>query len=169
MSEMTKENNDKEIRREIDDIFTNYYEEVKGKNANFRKNLEDKYCKKIYDKLLLEAPFKKQVIRPKFRYSEIYNLVKNEMTKPTLNLHLGHLEQKGFITKKSKTKYKTAYQINVITEPKVIQIRKTILGKQKLELVDLSKTKNGVFYLPPNLKLAPASEMPSNQRLHYKD
>ena len=91
------------------------------------------------------------------------------MTKPTLNLHLEHLEQKGFITKKSKTKYKTAYQINVTTEPKVIQIRKTILGKQKLELVYLSDIKDGDFYLPPNLKLTPASEIPPNERLHYKD
>ena len=166
---MSEQDNNKEIQKEIDDIFTNYYQEIREKNANFRKNLEDKYCKKIYDKLLLEAPLKKQVIRPKFRYNEIYNLVKTEMTKPTLNLHLEHLEQKRFITKKSKTKYKTSYQINVITEPKVIQRRKTILGKQKLELVDLSNTKNGVFYLPPNLKLAPASEIPPNQRLHYKD
>jgi hypothetical protein len=166
---MTEENNDKEIQREVIDIFTNYHGKIMEENANFRSKLEDKYCKKIYDKLLLEAPLKKQVICPKFRYNEIYNLVKNEMTKPTLNLHLEHLEQKGFITKKSKTKYKTSYQINVITEPKVIQIRKTILGKQKLELIDLSKTKKGVFYLPPNIKLAPVSEIPPNERLHYKD
>jgi hypothetical protein len=166
---MTEENNDKEIKREVDDIFTNYHQEIKEKNANFRKNLEDKYCKKICDKLLLEAPLKKQVIRPKFRYNEIYNLVKTEMTKPTLNLHLEHLEQIGFIIKKSKTKYKTSYQINVITEPKVIQIRKTILGKQKLELIGITNLKKGIFYLPPNLKLAPASEIPPNERLHYKD
>jgi hypothetical protein len=166
---MTEENNDKEIQREVDDIFTNYHGKIMEDNANFRSKLEDKYCKKIYDKLLLEAPLKKQVIRPKFRYNEIYNLVKTEMTKPTLNLHLEHLEQKGFITKKSKTKYKTSYQMNVTTEPKVIQIRKTIIGKQKLELVDLSNTKKGVFYLPPNLKLSPASEIPPNARLHYKD
>jgi hypothetical protein len=166
---MTEENNDKEIQREVDDIFTNYHQEIKEKNANFRKNLEDKYCKKIYDRLLLEAPLKKQVIRPKFRYNEIYNLVKTEMTKPTLDLHLEHLQQKGFITKKSKTKYKTSYQINVITEPKVIQIRKTILGKQKLELVDLSNTKKGVIYLPPNLKFVPTSDIPPDKRLHYKD
>lgn len=89
-----------------------------------RLPLEDSYCRTIYDKLSLEAPLKKQVICPKFRYNEICNLVKNDMTKPTLDLHLEHLQHKGFITKKSKTKYKTSYQVNVITEPKVIQIRK---------------------------------------------
>jgi hypothetical protein len=166
---MTEESNDKEIQREIDDIFTNYHQEIKEKNANFRKNLEDKYCKKIYDKLLSEAPLKKQVNRPKFRYNEIYNLVKTEMTKLTLNLHLEHLEKRGFIIKKSLTKYKTSYQVNVTTEPKVIQIRKTVLGKQKLELVGITNLKKGVFYLPPNLKLGPALDIPPNQRLFYKD
>lgn len=164
---MTEEKNDNNIRREIDDIFTNYHKKVKEKNASFRSKLEDKYCKKIYDKLISEAPLKKQVIRPRFRYNEIYNLVKTEMTKPTLDLHLKHLEQKGFITKKSKTKYKTSYQINVITEPKVIQVRKTVLGKQKLELVEISKLKKGVFYLPPYLKLS--SNIPPDERLFYKD
>jgi hypothetical protein len=164
---MTEEKNNKNIQREIDSIFTNYREEIKEKNANFRSKLNDKYCKKIFDKLLLEAPLKKQVFRPKFRYNEIRKLTEKEMTKPTLNLHLKHLEQKGFITKKSKTKYKTSYQINVTTEPKVIQIQKTILGRQKLKLVGISKLKKGVFYLPPNLKLA--SDIPPNERLFFKD
>ncbi len=105
---MNEHNDDNKIQKEIDDIFTNYHKEIKEKTVNFRNNLEDKYCKKIYDKLLSEAPLKKQLIRPKFRYNEIYNLVKTEMTKPTLNLHLEHLEKKGFITKKSLTKYKTS-------------------------------------------------------------
>jgi hypothetical protein len=181
---MTEQNDDNKIQEEIDDTFTNYFQKIKEKNATFRSNLEDKYCKKIYDKLLLEAPLKKQVIRPKFRYNEIYKLVRTEnkkstlnlhpkqnngMTKPTLNLHLKHLEQKGFITKHSKTKYKTSYQINVITEPKVVQIQKTIFGKKKLKLVDITRLKKGVFYLPPNLKLVPTSEIPLNERLHYKD
>lgn len=164
---MNEQNDDNKIQREIDDIFTNYHKKIKEKKANFRNNLEDKYCKKIYDRLLSEAPLKKQVIRPKFRYNEIYNLVRTEMTKPTLDLHLKHLEQKGFITKKSKTKYKTSYQINVITEPKVIQIQKTIFGKQKLKLIGISKLRKGTFYLPPNLKLA--SNIPPNERLFYKD
>jgi DNA-binding HxlR family transcriptional regulator len=164
---MTNQNDDSEIQKEIDDIFTNYHKKIKEEKANFRSKLEDKYCKKIFDKLLLEAPLKKQVIRPKFRYNEIRKLTENEMSKPTLDLHLKHLEQNGFITKKSKSPYKTSYQINVITEPKVIQIRKTILGKQELKLVEISKLKKGVFYLPPNLKFS--SNIPPNERLFYKD
>lgn len=164
---MTEEKDDNKIQREIDDIFTNYAEEIKESKALFRSNLEDKYCKKLFDKFLLEAPLKKQVNRPKFKYNEIYNLVKDEMTKPTLNLHLKHLEQKGLITKKSLTKYKTFYQINVTTEPKVVQIQKTIFGKQKLKLIGISKIKKGVFYLPPNLKLS--SDIPPKERLFYKD
>jgi DNA-binding transcriptional ArsR family regulator len=192
---MTEEKDDNKIREKIDDIFTNYYEKTKEKRANFRNKLEDKYCKKIYDKLLTEAHLKKQVIRPKFRYNEIWKLTeieipkptisdlhfkhiehskiskqrKHEMSKPTLDLHLKHLEQKGFITKISKSTYNTAYQINITTEPKVIQIRKTILGKEKLELIGISKLKKGVFYLPPNLKLEPASDIPPKERLFYKD
>ena len=91
------------------------------------------------------------------------------MSKPTLDLHLKHLEQKGSITKISKSPYKTSYQINIITEPKVVQMRKTIFGKQKLKLVEFTKLKKGVFYLPPDLKLEPASKIPPNERLHYKD
>jgi hypothetical protein len=166
---MKEQTDDKKIQKEIDAIFTNYQEQIKEKKANYRNNLDDKYCKKIYDKLLSESTLKNQLIRPKFKYTEIYKLVKTEMTKPTLNLHLEHLEQKGFITKKSWTKYKTSYQINVTNEPKVIQIRKTILGKQKLELVGITKLKKGVFYLPPYLKLAPPSDIPPNERLFYKD
>lgn len=166
---MTEEKDDNNIQREIEDIFTNYYKEIKERNTNFRNKLEDKYCKKIFDKLLSEAPLKKQVIRPKFRHNEVYNLVKTEMTKPTLELHLKHLEQKGFITKKCKTKYKTAYQVNVITEPKVVQLRKTILGKQELKLVNLSKLKKGVFCLPPNVEFKPISDIPPDKKLFYKD
>jgi hypothetical protein len=191
---MTEEKDDSNIQREIDDIFTNYYEKIKEKQAAFRNTLEDKYCKKIYDKLISEAPLKKQVIRPKFRYNEIWKLTelemskptldlhfkhiehneirkltKHEMSKPTLDIHLKHLEQKRFITKKSKTKYKTSYQLNVKTEPKVIQLQKTILGKQKLKLVDFSKLKKGDFYLPPNLELDTESNISPNKRLFYKD
>ena len=164
---MTEEKNDNDIQKEINDIFTNYHKKIKEETANFRSKLKDKYCKKIFDRLLLEAPLKKQVIRPKFRHNEIFNLVEKEMTKPTFELHLKHLIQKGFITKKSKTKYKTSYQINVITDPKVIQVQKTILGKQKLKLTPISKLKKGAFYLPPNLKLS--SDIPPNERLFYKD
>lgn len=166
---MKEQSEDNKIQKQIDDIFTNYEKEVKERKANFRKNLDDKYCKIIFDSLLKEAPLKKQVIRPKFKYNEIYNLVKDKMTKPTLNLHLEHLEKKEFIVKKSLTKYKTSYLVNVTTEPKVVQIRKTILGKQKLELVNISKTKKGEIHLPPNLKLAPASDVPPDERLFYKD
>jgi DNA-binding HxlR family transcriptional regulator len=166
---MSKLNDDDKILNEINAIFTNYQHETMEKNANVRNGLKDKYCKKIYDKLLSEAPLKKQVYRPKFRYNEIYNLVKADMTKPTLNDHLKHLEEIGFITKKSLTTYKTSYQVNVTTEPKVVQIRKTIFGKEKLELIGISKLKKGVFYLPPNLVLAPASDIPPKERLHYKD
>lgn len=91
------------------------------------------------------------------------------MSKTTFESHLEHLGQKRFIAKRSKTKYNTSYQINVSNEPKVIQLRRTILGKQKLELVGITKLKKGVFYLPPNLKLAPASDIPPNERLFYKD
>jgi DNA-binding HxlR family transcriptional regulator len=166
---MKAQSEDNTIQKEIDHIFTTYQKEAKERKANFRNNLEDKYYKKIFDALLKEAPLKKQVIRPKFKYNEIYNLVKDEMTKPTLDLHLKHLEQKGFINKKSLTKYKTFYQVNVTTEPKVIQIRKTIFGKQRLELVGISKTKKGELHFPPNLKLAPASDVPPDERLFYKD
>jgi DNA-binding HxlR family transcriptional regulator len=189
---MKEQKDDNKIPREIDDIFTNYHKKIKEENANFRSKLEDKYCRKIYDKLLSEAPLKKQVIRPKFRYNEIWKLTelkmskptldlhlkhiehnetrkltKHEMSKPTLDLHLKHLEQKGFITKKSKSPYKTSYQINVITEPKVIQIQKTIFGKEKLKLIGISKLKKGTFYLPPYLTLE--SNVPPNERLFYKD
>lgn len=164
---MTEEKDDNNIQREIDDIFTNYHKEIKERTANFRSKLEDKYCKKIFDKLLLEAPLKKQVVRPKFRHNEIYSLVKTEMSKPTFEKHLKHLEKKGFITKKETTPYKTSYRVNVITEPKVVQIRKTILGKRKLELVGASKLKKGTFYLPPNLKIS--SDIPPNEKLFYKD
>ena len=125
---MTEEKDDNNIQRAIDDIFTNYYEKTKEKQATFRNKLEDEYCKKIYDKLLTEAPLKKQVIRPKFRYNEIWKLTevempkppisdlhfkqiehskirklsKHEMSKPTLDLHLKHLEQKGLITKEAR-------------------------------------------------------------------
>jgi hypothetical protein len=156
-------------KKEIDEIFTNYFRENKEERAKFRAKLDDKYCKKIFDGLLSEAPLKKQVIRPKFRYNEIYNLVKAEMTKPTLDLHLGHLEQKGFLKKKSKTKYKTAYQVNVITEPKVVQVRKTLFGKEKLVLVEMSKMKKGIVIFPPNLSLYNPSEMPEDKKLFYKD
>lgn len=166
---MKKQNDENEIQREVDNIFTNYHKKIKEDNANFRKTLEDKYCRKIYDKLLFEAPLKKQVIRPKLRYNEIHKLTEKEMSKPTLDLHLKHLEQKGFITKKSKSPYKTSYQINIITEPKVIQVQKTILGKQKLKLTDISKLKKGTFYLSPNLKLEATKNIPPNERLFYKD
>jgi DNA-binding transcriptional ArsR family regulator len=167
---MTEQNDERKYPKEIEDIFTNYHRQLEEANTAFRSKLKDKYCKKIFDKLLLEAPLKKQFFHPKFRYNEIYNLVEAEMTKPTLDLHLKHLEQTGFITKRSKTKYKTSYQINVITEPKVVQKQKTILGKEKLVLTELSKVKIGrTFYLPPNLKLAPESEIPPDKRLHYKD
>ena len=166
---MTEQNEDNGIQRKVDEIFTNYNKESKERKANYRKNLADRYCRIIYDRLLAEAPLKKQVIRPKFRYNEIFKLVKTEMSKPTMEDHLEHLEKKGFISKTSKTKYKTSYQINVITEPKVVQIRKTILGKQKLELIGISKLKKGTFYLPPNLRLEPASKIPPNERLFYKD
>jgi hypothetical protein len=168
-SKMTEEKDDNNIQREIDDIFTNYHKEIEERTAIFRSKLKDKYCKKIFDKLLLEAPLKKQVICPKFRHNEIFKLIEKEMTKPTFELHLKHLEQKGFITKKSETKYKTSYQVNVITEPKVIQIQKTILGKQKLKLTPISKLKKGAFYLPPNLKFEAASKIPTDERLFYKD
>jgi len=165
---MKELNDENKIQNGVNDIFTNYHKKIEEENSNFR-NLEDKYRKKIYDKLLSEAPLKKQVIHPKFKYNEIYNLTKAEMTKPTLGLHLKHLEQKGFITKKSKTKYKTSYQLNVKTEPKVIQLQKTILGKQKLKLIDISKLKKDAFYLPPNLKLDTESNIPPNKRLFSKD
>ena len=58
---MTEEKDNDNIQREIDDIFTNYHEEIKKKQANFRSKLEDKYCRKIFDKLLLEAPLKNKL------------------------------------------------------------------------------------------------------------
>ena len=86
---MTEEKDDNNIQRVIDDIFTNYYEKTKEKQVTFRNKLEDKYCKKIYDKLLAEAPLKKQVIRPKFKYNEIWKLTELEMPEPPISdLHL---------------------------------------------------------------------------------
>jgi DNA-binding MarR family transcriptional regulator len=143
----------------ITNEYHKYLEALKTKNSEYRKGLADQYCKKIYDELFLEV---KSNNKDSFKFSEILKLTK--MTKPTLSLHLKHLEEKRFITKKAETKYKTIYRVNLVKVIKVCRIKKTITGKEKLELTDITKVKIGESFIPMEPMKTIKSEENNNPR-----
>ena len=160
--------------KNFEDIKKEYHkqlETIDEKNSNYRKELPDEHCKKIYDALFLHLKTKNVNI---LKFKEILNLT--GMTRPTLSLHLKHLEERKFITKEVETRYKTAYRINLTKVIKVCKIKKTITGKEKLELIDLGKLRTGDSFIPMEpIETIPigegkASTPPSNRksRVYFK-
>jgi DNA-binding HxlR family transcriptional regulator len=135
---MTESEDKNKNFQDVHDEFHKYLKDREEKNSKYRKELKDKYCRKIYDALFSEVKLNNKY---ELKFNEIYRLT--GMTRPTLILHLKHLEEKGFITKKVQTKYKTSYRINLEKTVKVCKITKTITGKEKLKLIDITKLKNG--------------------------
>jgi len=133
--------------QDVYDEYHKYLKDTEEKNRKYRKELKDKYCKKIYDILFSEAALNNKY---ELKFNEICRLT--GMTRPTLILHLKHLEEKRFITKKVETKYKTSYRTNLKKIIKVCKITKTITGEEKLKLTDITKLKNGdEFFLMESL------------------
>jgi hypothetical protein len=123
--------------------YQRFCKEIEEKKSKYREHLGDIYCQQIYDKLFSEIKLNDKV---DFRFKELLELT--AMTRPTLNLHLKHLEEKKFLTKNVETKYKTFYRLNLIKRVKVCKIKKSIIGKEKLELIDISKLRTGDEFIP---------------------
>jgi hypothetical protein len=141
----------------LQDVYSEYQrygKEIEEKNSKYREYLGDIHCQKIYDKLFSEVKLNNKF---EFRFKEL--LVLTGMTRPTLNSHLKHLEEKRFLIKNVQTKYKTFYRLNLKKTIKVCKIKKTITGKEKLELTDISKIKTGDEFIPMEpVKLVPIRE-----------
>jgi hypothetical protein len=157
---------------DIEEEYRDFSESVKAKNSEYREALLDDKCKKIYDILFREVESKN---KETFRFKELCQLTK--MNKMTLGEHLNHLQQKRFLTKKSESKYKTAYKVNLIKNIPVCKIKKSIFGKEKLELTDIRKIGVGDSFIPMKPiettksskieeNLSPASDKKS--KVHFK-
>lgn len=130
----------------LQDVYSEYQrfgKEIEEKNSKYREYLGDIHCQKIYDILFSEVNVNNKF---EFRFKELLELT--GMTRPTLNSHLKHLEEKRFLTKNVETKYKTFYRLNLIKIVKVCKIKKSITGKEKLELTDITKLGTGDEFIP---------------------
>lgn len=148
--------------QDITNEYNKFLEALKEKNSKYREALPDDNCKKIYDAVFLDAKSKNIYT---IKFTELLKLT--GMTRPTLSKHLNHLEEKGFITKKAETKYKTFYKINLIRAIKVCKIKKTITGKEKLELTDITKIRTGDSFIPM-VPLVPIPKDPTSSSSNKK-
>jgi hypothetical protein len=137
-----KENRPKNFE-DITEKYHRFTEDLKAKKSKYREALPDDKCRTIYDILFREAETKNI---DTFRFKELCQLT--GMNKVTLGEHLNHLEEKRFLTKKSESKYKTSYKVNLIKNISVCKITKNIFGKEKLELADIRKIGVGDSFIP---------------------
>jgi DNA-binding transcriptional ArsR family regulator len=159
--------------QDVSSEYQRYCKEIEEKNSKYREHLGDIHCQKIYDMLFSEVKLNNKF---EFRFKELLELT--GMTRPTLNFHLKHLEEKRFLTKNVETKYKTFYRLNLTKIVKVCKIKKSITGKEKLELIDIRKLRTGDEFIPMEpVKRIPIREEtddsqkpPSNKktRQHFK-
>ena len=140
--------------QDISNEYQKFLESIDEKNSEYRKKLADEKCEKIYDALFLEVKENNKII---LKFKEICKLT--GMNHTTLSRHLKHLEEKGFIIKNVETRYKKSYQINLVRVGKVCRIKKTITGKEKLELIDITKLRTGDTFIP----MEPVTQIPRSE------
>lgn len=77
---MNKSENKKENFQNIADEYDKYLKDVEKQNSNYREELPDENCKKIYDVIFLEIKKSRRTI---LRRKKIIELTETEMSPPT--------------------------------------------------------------------------------------